>query len=122
METKSADKSDDIFCSEFNRGTVLRYPNLNKLTVLDLRSVKVKFMYPLLNSLYLHNVVYNAFFHEIWNHLIREIPDHATFREKEHTLGWLDKLGGFLSLSLCNLTNFDHLYLAKYRYCHFTSI
>ena len=28
-------------------------------------------------------------------HLIREIPDHATFREKEHTLGWLDKLGFF---------------------------
>ena len=27
--------------------------------------------------------------------LIREIPDHATFREKEHTLGWLDKFGGF---------------------------
>ena len=26
---------------------------------------------------------------------IREIPDHATFREKEHTLGWLDKLGVF---------------------------
>ena len=31
---------------------------------------------------------------------IREIPDHATFREKEHTLGWLDKLVFFLSLSL----------------------
>ena len=40
---------------------------------------------------------------------IREIPDHATFREKEHTLGWLDKLGGFLSLALCNLGNFDQL-------------
>ena len=40
---------------------------------------------------------------------IREIPDHATFREKEHTLGWLDKLGGFLSLALCNLANFDQL-------------
>ena len=38
---------------------------------------------------------------------IREIPD--SFREKEHTLGWLDKLGGFLSLALCNLANFDHL-------------
>ena len=25
---------------------------------------------------------------------LREIPDHATFREKEHTPGWLDKLGG----------------------------
>ena len=40
---------------------------------------------------------------------IREIPDHATFREKEHTLGWLDKLGGFPSLALCNLANFDQL-------------
>ena len=26
---------------------------------------------------------------------IREIPDHATFREMEHTLDWLDKLWGF---------------------------
>ena len=40
---------------------------------------------------------------------IREIPDHATFREKEHTLGWLDKFGGFPSLALCNLANFDQL-------------
>ena len=42
-----------------------------------------------------------------------EIPDHATFRprEKEHTLGWLDKLRGFLSLTLYNLANFDKLYL-----------
>ena len=47
---------------------------------------------------------------------IREIPDHATFREKENTLGWLDKLGVFLSLTLCNLANFDQLYLPKYRY------
>ena len=27
---------------------------------------------------------------------MREIPDHATFREKMKTLGWLDKLDGFL--------------------------
>ena len=33
---------------------------------------------------------------------IREIPDHATFREKENTLGWLDKLAFFLSSALCN--------------------
>ena len=46
---------------------------------------------------------------------LREIPDHATFREKENTLGWLDKLGGFLSLTLCNLANFDQLCLPKYR-------
>ena len=43
--------------------------------------------------------------------IIREFPDHATFREKENTLGWLDKLGVFLSLTLCNLANFDQLYL-----------
>ena len=48
-------------------------------------------------------------FKEIWefsrqisNQGIREIPDHATFREKENTLGRLDKLGVFLSLALCN--------------------
>ena len=40
---------------------------------------------------------------------IREIPDHATFREKGHTLGWLDKLGGLPSLTLRNLANFDQL-------------
>ena len=51
---------------------------------------------------------------------IREIPDHATFREKEYTLGWLDKLGWFLSLALCNLANFDHLYFTKYNHYHFT--
>ena len=41
--------------------------------------------------------------------LLREIPDHATFRGKEHTLGWLDKLGVCLSLALCNLADFDQL-------------
>ena len=41
--------------------------------------------------------------------VLREIPDHATFREKGHTLGWLDKLVFFLSLALCNLANFDQL-------------
>ena len=51
---------------------------------------------------------------------IREIPDHATFREMEHRLDWLDKLWGFLSLALCNLVNFDHLYPTKYIHHHFT--
>ena len=51
---------------------------------------------------------------------IRKIPDHATFREMEHTLGWLDKLVGFPSLALCNLANFDHLYPKKYIHYHFT--
>ena len=42
-------------------------------------------------------------------HRVRAIPDHATFREKEYTLGWLDKLGVFPSLALCNLANFNQL-------------
>ena len=44
---------------------------------------------------------------------IREIPDHATFREKVHLLSWLEKLGGFLSLALCNQANFDQVWLSK---------
>ena len=47
---------------------------------------------------------------------IRENPDHATFREKEHTPVFLDKLGVSLSLSLCNLAKFDDLYLRRYRH------
>ena len=35
---------------------------------------------------------------------IREILDHATFREKVRAMSWLDKL---LSLALCNWVNFD---------------
>ena len=34
--------------------------------------------------------------------VIRDIPDHATFRETVQTLNWLDKLRGFLSLAICN--------------------
>ena len=49
---------------------------------------------------------------------MREIPDHATFREKKDTLGWLDKLGIFLSLALYNLTNFDQQYLPRNRNYH----
>ena len=52
--------------------------------------------------------------------LIRKIPDHATFRDMEHTLDWLDKLGGFPYLALCNLANFDNLYPTKYIHYHFT--
>ena len=44
---------------------------------------------------------------------IREIPDHATFRVKGANLAWLDKLGGCLSLALCNLAKFDHLWFPK---------
>ena len=34
--------------------------------------------------------------------LIREIPDHATSRGKGANTAWLDKLGLFPSLALCN--------------------
>ena len=44
---------------------------------------------------------------------IREIPDHATFRVKGANLAWLDKLGGCLSLGLCNLAKFDQLWFPK---------
>ena len=33
---------------------------------------------------------------------IREIPDHATLRGKGANTAWLDKLGLFPSLGLCN--------------------
>ena len=46
---------------------------------------------------------------DIYEGPIRNIPDHATFRVKVHTLGLLDKLWGFLSLALCNQANFDEL-------------
>ena len=45
--------------------------------------------------------------------VIREIPDHTTFRVKGANLAWLDKLGGCLSLALCNLAKFDHLWFPK---------
>ena len=53
---------------------------------------------------------------------IREIPDHATFRVKGANLAWLDKLGDFLSLALCNLANFDHLWFPKYSVLYIISI
>ena len=40
---------------------------------------------------------------------IRDFPDHATFREKGAKLACADKLGVFLSLTLCNKANFDPL-------------
>ena len=49
---------------------------------------------------------------------IREIPDHATFREKVHVLSWLDKLGGILSLALCNWADFDQMQLSKLKDFH----
>ena len=38
---------------------------------------------------------------------IRDFPDHATFREKGAKLACADKLGVFLSLTLCNKANFE---------------
>ena len=38
---------------------------------------------------------------------IRDFPDHVTFREKGTKLACVDKLGVFLSLTLCNKANFD---------------
>ena len=40
---------------------------------------------------------------------IRDFPDHATFRENGAKLARADKLGVFLSLTLCNKANFDPL-------------
>ena len=45
---------------------------------------------------------------------IGEIPDHATFRGKCANTVWLDKLGLFPSLALCNKANFDYLQFPKY--------
>ena len=45
---------------------------------------------------------------------IRDFPDHATFREKGAKLACADKLGVFLSLTLCNKANFDPLQQVKH--------
>ena len=46
---------------------------------------------------------------------IRDFPDHApTFRKKRAKLACTDKLGVFLSLTLCNKANFDPLQQVKY--------
>ena len=37
----------------------------------------------------------------------KDFPDHATFREKGAKLACADKLGVFLSLTLCNKANFS---------------
>ena len=46
--------------------------------------------------------------------LLRDFPDHATFREKGGKLACLDKLGVLLSLTLCKKANFDPLQRVKY--------
>ena len=50
----------------------------------------------------------------IYISLIREIPDHATFRGKGANTAWLDKLGLFPSLAICNKANFGYLQFPKY--------
>ena len=45
--------------------------------------------------------------------LIRDFPDHATFREKGAKLACADKLGVFLSLTLCKKANFEYLSFIK---------
>ena len=45
---------------------------------------------------------------------IRDFPNHATFREKGAKLACADKLGVFLSLTLCNKANFNPLQRVKY--------
>ena len=44
---------------------------------------------------------------------IRDFPDHATFRGKGAKLACADKLGVFLSLTLCKRANFEYLSFIK---------
>ena len=44
---------------------------------------------------------------------IRDFPDHATSREKGAKLACADKLGVFLSLTLCKKANFEYLSYIK---------
>ena len=44
---------------------------------------------------------------------IRDFPDHATFRENGAKLACADKLGVFLSLTLCKKANFEYLPFIK---------
>ena len=46
--------------------------------------------------------------------IIRDLPDHATFREKGAKLACADKHEVFLSLTLCNKAKFDPLHQVKY--------
>ena len=48
------------------------------------------------------------------NNPIRDFRDDATFREKGAKLACADKLGVFLSLTLCNKANFDPVQRVKY--------
>ena len=46
--------------------------------------------------------------------VIRDFPDHATFREKTVTTCLVGQAWGFLSLTLCNKANFDPILLVNY--------
>ena len=48
-------------------------------------------------------------FRRVINRPIRDFPDNATFREKGAKLACADKLGVFLSVTLCNKAIFDPL-------------
>ena len=45
---------------------------------------------------------------------MRDFLDHVTFREKGAKMACADKLGVFLSLTLCNKAKFDPLQQVKY--------
>ena len=51
-----------------------------------------------------------------WGYMgvIRDFPDHATFREMGAKLACADKLGVSLSLTLCSKANFDPLQRVQY--------
>ena len=59
------------------------------------------------NTLLSNKCVKELLFRRMAAGTIRDFPNHATFRVKGANLAWLDKLGGFFSLNLCNMANFD---------------
>ena len=53
-------------------------------------------------------------FLEKWSHIrIRDFPYYATFRENGAKLACADKLGVFLSLTLCKKASFEYLAFIK---------
>ena len=57
------------------------------------------------------NVSQHVFVILLWG--IRDFPYHATFREKGAKLACADKLGVFLSLTLCKKATFEYLSFIK---------
>ena len=62
---------------------------------------------------YMHGGEHGFFFCYSGWMTIRDFPDHATFREKGAKLACADKLGVFLSLSICKKANFEYLSFIK---------